>query len=303
MSYHVTVDHSAPHIVLELRRTVHADRAGDDIGNGMRALYELAGTTGLVPTGPPSTTYRGEFGPGTGTEADFTLPVSGGSLAGADEKVTIRKSEPGMHARTTHHGDYRRIGDAYRAVDEWIRTSEFRPVGPPTEVYLIGPDDAMSSHDLLTEIRVPIAPAELTVRVSAPFTDTLATVRTALAEQGFGVLTEIDVRATLLAKLGTTMENYTILGACNPGLAHRALEIDRRIGLLLPCNVVVRTDGDTTVVEAVDPDLLVQQTGQPAMDPIARAARVGLAAALDLLVKHWASAGPHRRRVQGRNRN
>jgi uncharacterized protein (DUF302 family) len=108
-------------------------------------------------------------------------------------------------------------------------------------------------------------------------------VRAALKDQGFGVLTEIDVQATLRDKLGEEMEDYLILGACNPPLAHRALEVDRRIGLLLPCNVVVRADGDDTVVEALDPQVMVGVSGQSALEPVADEAARRLAAALDTL--------------------
>ena len=75
----------------------------------------------------------------------------------------------------------------------------------------------------------------MTVTLELPFNEAVEKVRAALQEQGFGVLTEIDVTATLKAKLGAQMEDYLILGACNPPLAHQALEIDRSLGLLLPC--------------------------------------------------------------------
>ena len=124
----------------------------------------------------------------------------------------------------------------------------------------------------------------ITVRVPAPFTPTVARVRAALAEQGFGVLTEIDVQATLRQKIGAEMEDYLILGACNPPLAHRALDADRDIGLLLPCNVVVRADGpDATLVQALDPQVMVQVTGRPELKDVADEAAVRLRAALDTL--------------------
>jgi len=118
------------------------------------------------------------------------------------------------------------------------------------------------------------------------FEDAVARTREALAEQGFGVLTEIDVKATLKAKLGKDMEDYLILGACNPPLAHRAVEAHRQIGLLLPCNVVVRTDPDhagTVLVEAMNPALLVEVTGEPGLRPVADQVTDGLTAAIDSL--------------------
>jgi uncharacterized protein (DUF302 family) len=122
----------------------------------------------------------------------------------------------------------------------------------------------------------------ITVRVVAPFAPTVERVRTALKEQGFGVLTEIDVRATMKQKLGVDMEDYLILGACNPPVAHRALDIDRDIGLLLPCNVVVRADGaGTSLVQALDPHVMVQVTGRPDLYDVAEDAGTRLRAALD----------------------
>jgi len=120
-------------------------------------------------------------------------------------------------------------------------------------------------------------------RLRAPFAETVERVRAALQDQGFGVLTEIDVRATLRDRLGEELEDYLILGACNPPLAHRALQTDRRIGLLLPCNVVVRCDGGETVVEALDPQVMVSVSGQPELEPVADEATRRLAAALDSL--------------------
>jgi len=123
----------------------------------------------------------------------------------------------------------------------------------------------------------------LTVRIKEPHDQVVPRVRAALAGQGFGVLTEIDVTATMKAKLDATVEPYLILGACNPPLAYAALQADRRIGVLLPCNVVVRADPDdqaVTLVEAVDPQDMVAMTGRPELQPVADDAAARLAAAL-----------------------
>jgi len=126
----------------------------------------------------------------------------------------------------------------------------------------------------------------LSTTLHTSFDDAVERTRQALAEQGFGVLTEIDVKATLKAKLGEDMEDYLILGACNPPLAHRAVNIDRQIGLLLPCNVVVRADPhdpDTVLVEAMDPEVLVDVTGEPELRPVADDVATKLQAAIDSL--------------------
>jgi len=125
-----------------------------------------------------------------------------------------------------------------------------------------------------------------TVHIAEPFSPQLVErVRTALRGQGFGVLTEIDIQQTLRDKLGEQMEPYLILGACNPPLARDALRADRQIGLLLPCNVVVRADGpDAVVVEALDPQTIVQVAGRPEVKPTADEAARRLRSALDSLI-------------------
>ncbi|OHU93350.1 DUF302 domain-containing protein [Mycobacterium talmoniae] len=112
----------------------------------------------------------------------------------------------------------------------------------------------------------------LSTTLHTSFDDAVTRTREALARQGFGVLTEIDMKATLKAKLGEDMEDYLILGACNPGFAHRAVNAYRQIGVLLPCNVVVRADPDapgTVIVDAMDPRLMVTVTDEPGLTEIA----------------------------------
>jgi uncharacterized protein (DUF302 family) len=121
------------------------------------------------------------------------------------------------------------------------------------------------------------------VTLDLPFADAVGRVRAALAEHGFGVLTEIDVTATLRARLGEQMEDYLILGACYPPTAHQALAIDRSIGLLLPCNVVVRATADGTLVEALDPQVMVTLTRRPELKPVADEVGRRLAGALTAL--------------------
>lgn len=116
-----------------------------------------------------------------------------------------------------------------------------------------------------------------------PFHQAVEAVREALKAQGFGVLTEIDVQATLKAKLGAEMPPYLILGACNPPLAHRALTANPEVGLLLPCNVVVRDTGRGIVVEAMDPVAAMGIVQDPEVAEVAKAAREKIAAALAAL--------------------
>ena len=126
---------------------------------------------------------------------------------------------------------------------------------------------------------------DLTMKISTTksYDETVALVKEQLGDAGFGVLTEIDMKATLKTKLDVDIEPQVILGACRPQLAHAALQVDPSIAALLPCNVVVRAEGDhVTVVEAFDPDVMVSMSPEatPELREIADEARTRLAGAL-----------------------
>jgi uncharacterized protein (DUF302 family) len=120
-------------------------------------------------------------------------------------------------------------------------------------------------------------------KLEQPFDQVVDRVRAELHKEGFGVLTEIDVQATLREKLGAQLEPYVILGACNPHLAQRGLEIEPDLGVLLPCNVVVRRGNGATYVAAMEPMSALQLAGNPELEPIALEARERLQRAIERL--------------------
>lgn len=110
--------------------------------------------------------------------------------------------------------------------------------------------------------------------IQAPFDAAIDKVTAALKEEGFGVLTDIDVRAMLKTKLGLDWQPYRILGACNPPLAHRALQAEDKIGTMLPCNVIVQDLGNGQVeVAAIDPSASMERIGKPELTELARSVR------------------------------
>ena len=123
----------------------------------------------------------------------------------------------------------------------------------------------------------------LRARLDLPYAQAIEQVTAVLKEQGFGVLTEIDVQATLKQKLGVDFRKYVILGACNPPLAHQALTTELEIGLLLPCNVVVYEENGRSVVAIADPIAMMEVAGNPALEAVAGEARTRLQRVIEVL--------------------
>lgn len=122
--------------------------------------------------------------------------------------------------------------------------------------------------------------------LNVSYDEAIPLVKDALKAEGFGVLAEINVKQTLKDKLGVEMAPYVILGACNPPLAHRALTTEPEIGLLLPCNVVVRAEGERARVEVADPEAMLGIVGNPELDAVAAEAK-------QRLQRVVAALGPH----------
>lgn len=116
----------------------------------------------------------------------------------------------------------------------------------------------------------------LTVKLDVPYEEAVELATAALKSEGFGVLTEIDVKSTMKKKIDADFRKYIILGACNPHLAHRALSTQLEIGLLLPCNVIVYEEDGGSVVSIVDPLMMMQMADAEALSPIAQEARAKL---------------------------
>jgi uncharacterized protein (DUF302 family) len=126
-------------------------------------------------------------------------------------------------------------------------------------------------------------------KLNVPYDEAVACARAALKEQGFGVLTEIDVKGTIKEKLGAEFRRYVILGACNPPLAHRALSETLDVGLLLPCNVIVYEEGSGAVISALNPALMASLLPGEKMKAVADEARARLTRALDAVASAAAS--------------
>lgn len=281
MSERIEITETAPGTVFELRRTIRADRLATDIGTALTELYAKAAGAGLHPAGPPSVTYLGHV------EADRPVPVdvsvavapgTGHAEVGDGARIVGRHARPAV--RTVHEGDYRTIGTTYRALEEWTAGHGYRPAGPPTETYLVGPADTVDPAGYRTEICMPIMPSiGLTVSVAADVDTAAQRTRKALATHGFTTLWETNLR-TVLGQGHAGLEEILVIGVCVPDLAARMIEADRQVAMLLPGTVVVRTVEGGSLVEALDPAVLPHVTGLPELDAVARDLRKRLDAVL-----------------------
>lgn len=121
------------------------------------------------------------------------------------------------------------------------------------------------------------------LKVNLPYAEAVERTKAVLKEQGFGVLTEVDIKQTMKEKRGTDFRPYVILGACNPPLAEQALAAELDLGLLLPCNVVVYETGEGSMVQAMDPETVLGLVHNSALEPVAREVKSRLQAALENL--------------------
>lgn len=131
-----------------------------------------------------------------------------------------------------------------------------------------------------------MTPYHFSVTLHGDFDDVVSSARKALAEEGFGILTEIDVASTLKEKIGAEMSRYLILGACNPPFAKLAIDHDPAIGTLLPCNVVVRDSGSGIVVDFMDPGAVLDLVGNPGVAKVGEEIRTKLEMVRDALATH-----------------
>ncbi len=130
------------------------------------------------------------------------------------------------------------------------------------------------------------------VETSLPYEEAVQITVDALKAQGFGVLTEIDVKSTLKKKIDADFKRYVILGACNPNLAHKGLQLEESLGLLLPCNLIVYEEGDGSVVSALDPGIMMTLTKNPELKEIAETAGEAIKSALSLVEAGQAIGAP-----------
>jgi effector-binding domain-containing protein len=286
MEYRVALIESAPEVVLRVPREIrpNPNLLGEDIAEGMREVTRIVQSAGLTASGAPTITFSQDLPIDEAIAVEFGVPVEPAPNLGPSSGARVVLTPGTLVARTCHRGSYRELGAAYQALRQWLREAGYQPIGPPTEAYLIGPDEVSDARRLLTEIRLPVARATtIAANLDAPFDIAVERTRQALRHHGLIVTAEVDMHATLRETIGEHIENYLVLDACDPRLTFRALTADRQAGLVTSCRVVVRSVDGGTVVEAIDPDVLAPLTAGRELPPVAGDVRRQLLAALDSL--------------------
>ncbi|WP_306355719.1 MULTISPECIES: DUF302 domain-containing protein [unclassified Nocardia] len=281
MKHRVSICRTPPQTMLCLPRAIRADRVGTDIAEGMRELVTTAQRAELTTIGASTITFREPPAADGSTVVDFGVVVEPAPKLGPASGATLLLEPDRMVARICYRGGYRELEAVHRSLRAWLRDNGYRAAGPAREAYLVGPDEVSDPRELLTEITIPVVPApSIALLLDEPFATALDWTRKVLREYDFEVVGDLDVRALLHARLGEPVEDYTILSACHPGLAQRALAADREAGLLLPCTVVVRAVEGGTQVEVADPEVLAAALPLADLLPVAAETRRLLIAAL-----------------------
>lgn len=286
MKYRVDLCETAPQTLVRIPLEIRPTLLAEGIAGGLHRITEVAARAGLTASGSPTITFHRELPAGDTVSVDFALPIEPAPALGPSSGAELVIQPPMLVARTSHRGPYTELDAAYQALRSWLEENGCTPTGPPTEAYLVGPDEISDPHQLITEIRVPIAPAPtLVAHLAAPFDRACRRVREVLRHQGFTILHETDLRALLGDTAGEQVEEYLLLTVYDPGLTVRALAADRRAGLHMPCSMTIRAEGSGVLVEIADPQQQMAMLHEPALAEVGVLARRRFAAALDALAE------------------
>lgn len=154
MTHHVTLTETEPFTAARVHRRIRAADLSRAIGEGFGLLFEHSAQAGATPAGPPQVAYPGSFQPEGEFEVDLLLPTDRPTAPAGDVGTVEWPGGPAV--RTLHAGPYDRLGEAYQAIEEWVRAHGRRPAGPPREIYLVGPDRTSNPKSYLTEVVMPV---------------------------------------------------------------------------------------------------------------------------------------------------
>ena len=259
MTYRVDVCEVPPQALLRLPRAIRSDRPGEDIAAGMHELSSTVTRAGLTASGPPTITYSESDWPGAATVVDFGVPVEPAPALSMQSGAEVVVHPAMLVARACHRGGYDGLGGAYQNISEWTHRNGYRVVGPPTEAYLVGPDEVNDPNLLVTEIRVPVGPAPVLVAdLRTDFDSCLRTTREVLERNEFTIIAEIDLRAAMPEVPVVQSTRETILEICRPAAIARVLAANEYVTSMIPHPVAVREHPGGVAVEAADPTIWAQ---------------------------------------------